>query len=35
MVVFIVMGVPISGWFMDGKSYEKMDDDWGYPHLDS
>ena len=31
MVVFIVMGVPISGWFMDGKSYEKMDDDWGVP----
>ena len=25
-------GTPIAGWFNFGKSYENMDDDWGYPH---
>ena len=24
-------GTPIAGWFINGKSQSKMDDDWGYP----
>ena len=31
MGVSIVMEVPKNGW--KGKSYLKMDDDWGYPHF--